>query len=419
MLHSPITDRLRPYQTFGVNLGLDRIQHLLHRLGDPHLTLPIIHVGGTNGKGSVCAYLAAVLTAAGDRVGRYTSPHLVDWPERFWCQGELITLEALDAILGRVIAAIDPDTEPPTVFELVTAAAWLYFAEQRVDVAVMEVGLGGRLDATNVCDRPLVSVITSLTREHWQRLGPTLADIAREKAGILKPGRPAVLGQFPPEAHRVIAARAEALACPTQWVKPAQWTTRTGWATWQGFEYPVALVGDVQLQNSALAVAAVQELRSQGWNIPAAALIQGMGSAQWPGRLQWDHWQGRDILLDGAHNTAAAEALRTYLDHLTPPQPTTWVMGMLATKDHRDIFTALLREGDRLHLVPVPDHLTAAPDNLQTLAREVCPTLAACYCHEDLFPALTAACQSSGSRVVFCGSLYLLGYFFRERSHRA
>jgi dihydrofolate synthase/folylpolyglutamate synthase len=419
MLHSPITDRLRPYQTFGVNLGLDRIQHLLHRLGDPHQQLPIIHVGGTNGKGSVCAYLSAVLTAAGYRVGRYTSPHLVDWPERFWCQGELIAIGDLDALLEQVIAAIDPDAETPTVFELVTAAAWLYFAEQRVDVAVMEVGLGGRLDATNVCDRPLVSVITSLTREHWQRLGPTLADIAREKAGILKPHRPAILGQFPPEAHQVIAARAEALACPTQWVEPAQWAARPGWATWQGIDYPVALVGDVQLQNSALAVAAVQALRSQGWTISDAALTQGMGSAQWPGRLQWDHWQGRDILLDGAHNTAAAEALRTYLDGLTPRQPTTWVMGILATKDHRDILTALLRPGDTLHLVPVPDHLTAAPANLQTLALDVCPDLAACHCHGDLFPALTAACDEDSSRVVFCGSLYLLGYFFRERSAKS
>ena len=195
---------LKPFEHFGVDLGLDRIQQLLANLGNPHHQVPVIHVGGTNGKGSVCAYLSAILTEAGYRVGRYTSPHLVDWCERICLNEQPITPEDLQPLLVQVQNAIQPAQPSPTQFEVITAATWLYFAQKQVDVAVVEVGLGGRLDATNVCDRPLVSIITSISWEHWQRLGPTLADIALEKAGILKQGCPAVVGQLPQEAKAVV-----------------------------------------------------------------------------------------------------------------------------------------------------------------------------------------------------------------------
>src|SRR6476646_9084330 len=194
---------LNRFGHFGVHLGLERIQRLLAELGNPHQQVPIIHVAGSNGKGSTCAYLSAVLTEAGYRVGRYTSPHLVDWCERICLNEQPIAPEVLAQVLQQVEAAIAPDQPSPTQFEVITAAMWLYFAQQQVDIAVVEVGLGGRLDATNVCDRPLVSVITSISREHWQRLGPTIADIAGEKAGILKPNCPAVVGPLPPEAQAV------------------------------------------------------------------------------------------------------------------------------------------------------------------------------------------------------------------------
>ena len=204
---SLINNFLSGYGRFGVNLGLARIQRLLARLGNPQNQVPIVHIAGTNGKGSVCAYLASVLSAAGYRVGRYTSPHLLDWNERI-CIGQTpITNEALWQHLTTVAAAIEADrteaeaeVETPTQFEVFTAAAWSYFAAQAVDIAVIEVGLGGRLDATNVCPDPLVTAVVSLSREHWQRLGPTLADIAREKAGILKPECPVVIGPLPKSA---------------------------------------------------------------------------------------------------------------------------------------------------------------------------------------------------------------------------
>ncbi len=434
---SQITACLERFGRFGVELGLKRIQRLLVALGEPQRRVPILHVAGSNGKGSVCAYLSSVLKAAGYRVGRYTSPHLVSWRERLCINDQPIAGADLCHALDRVIAAIDPDQPSPTQFEVLTAAAWLYFAEAQVDVAVIEVGLGGRLDATNVVDMPLVSVITSLSREHWQRLGPTLADIAGEKAGILKPGRPAVVGPLPPEAETVVKARLDTLACPVVWPSPAQpvGKTQARYVTPQDdITYPLPFLGEHQLTNSALAVAALLELRRQGWRIPDGAITEGMAAARWPGRLQWLSWTddtGRDhpLLLDGAHNPAAAEVLRRYVDQglaqadfsspylhssdspepISPP--VAWLMGMLTTKDHREVFEALLRPGDRLYLVPVPEHLSADPVDLAAIATSVCPALAHCQPYADLHQGLTALAGDAAPLKVFCGSLYLIGHF--------
>ncbi|MEP0753731.1 bifunctional folylpolyglutamate synthase/dihydrofolate synthase [Trichocoleus sp. Lan] len=417
---------LQPFQRFGVHLGLERIQKLLADLGNPHHKVPVIHVAGTNGKGSVCAYLSAVLTEAGYRVGRYTSPHLVDWNERICLNEQPISLETLEKLLLQVQAAIQPDEESPTQFEVITAAAWLYFAQAQVDVAVVEVGLGGRLDATNVCPNPLVTIITSLSREHWQNLGPTLADIAREKAGILKPGCPAVVGQLPEEARAVVRARIIELGCPVVWAEPAvelrtAKTPRTQReerrVEYQGIKYPLPLLGDIQLNNSALAIASLQILSSQGWEISEAAIASGMAKTQWIGRLQWTIWQNHRLLIDGAHNPAAAIALRQYVDTLDK-SPIHWVMGMLSTKDHADIFSALLRKGDRLYLVPVPDHSSADPEYLATLAQNICPELGDCRTYPDLTAGLEAAI-SPESLLVLCGSLYLLGHFLGQNRSAA
>lgn len=409
---------LKPFQRFGVHLGLERIQRLLANLGNPHHQVPIIHVAGTNGKGSVCAYLSAVLTEAGYRVGRYTSPHLVDWTERICLNEQPIATDTLQQLLLLVQKAIDPEAETPTQFEVITAAAWLYFAQSNVDVAVIEVGLGGRLDATNVCDCPLVSVITSISREHWQQLGPTLADIAREKAGILKPGCPAVVGPLPGSALAVVRSRINELGCPVVWVEPAlevrtaeaQRTQR--WVSYQGVEYPLPLLGEMQLTNSAIAIASLQVLQYQGWDISPSAIVDGMAKTKWAGRLQWVSWRNNRLLIDGAHNPAAAQVLRQYVDTLESDS-VQWVMGMLSTKEHDEIFRAVLRPNDRLYLVPVPDHSSAEPEELAKLADKICP-LASCQTYDDLFTALdTVAPQSL---TVLCGSLYLVGYFLKVAS---
>jgi dihydrofolate synthase / folylpolyglutamate synthase len=413
---------LQAYQRFGVNLGLERIERLLADLGNPQQRVPVIHVAGTNGKGSVCAYLSSILAAAGYRVGRYTSPHLVDWCERICLNDRPIAPETLQQTLDRVTAAISPDRPCPTQFEVLTAAAWLYFAEQAVDIAAIEVGLGGRLDATNAIDHPLVSIITSISWDHWERLGNSIAAIAREKAGILKSGCPAVIGELPPDAQAVVSKRLAELNCPAVWVKPAQRieTESGGHATstlplacYNGLEYPLPLAGEVQQMNSALAIEAVNFLRQQGWSIADAAVQTGMARAKWPGRLQWVKLDGdRPLLVDGAHNVASALALRQYVETLPNSTSIAWVMGMLSTKDCKGILQALLRSGDRLYLVPIPGHSSAELTELAALAAEICPQLNSCQLYDELSEGLQAAIAHE-TLAVLCGSLYLVGHFFQ------
>jgi dihydrofolate synthase / folylpolyglutamate synthase len=424
-LISDIDTLLAPFQQFGVNLGLSRIQTLLTALGSPHLSVPIIHVAGTNGKGSVCAYLSSMLSAAGYSVGCYTSPHLVSWNERICINNQPIPTDIAVSNLNQVIAAIDPTTPTPTQFEIVTAAMWLYFAQSQVDIGVIEVGLGGRLDATNVCAQPLATIITSIDLEHWQQLGDTIAKITGEKAGILKPNCPAIIGTLPTDAATVVAERIAALNCPTTWVKSAVATPKPTltaksslvpdslpWVEYSGLKYPLALLGEMQLTNSAIAIATIQILRQSGWQISDESIVTGMANTQWLGRIQWTNWQGQKLLIDGAHNPAAAIALRRYIDTLNTP--ISWVMGMLSTKSHREIFQALLRPGDRLYLVPVPDHSSAEPVQLSDLAQSVCGDLASTTVCSDLTTALTSAMNHRNShQPVLCGSLYLLGYFLK------
>ncbi len=439
-----IDSLLQPFQNLGIRLGLEHIQKLLANLGNPHHQVPVIHVAGTNGKGSVCAYLSSVLTEAGYRTGLYISPHLVDWTERICINQQPISTEEFCQLLLKVQDVISPDEELPTQFEVITAAAWLYFAQQKVDIAVVEVGLGGRLDATNVCEKPLVTVITSISREHWQILGPTVADIAKEKAGILKSGCPAVIGSLPADAEEVVRSRIQELQCPVFIPQPARQIDKD-WAEYQSIlnsntiKYYLPLHGQIQLTNSALALAALEILQKQGWQISEEAIIKGMAKTKWPGRMQWTTWRNYKLLIDGAHNTAGAKALRDYVDsllgardweleaikHVSTPPPNTeskiqnpkskigvaWVMGMMANKDHADILKSLLRPGDKLFIVPVADHSTADPSYLAKLAYEICPGLSFCGAFPNLLSGLEAAFSSTDNLVVLCGSLYLIGHF--------
>jgi dihydrofolate synthase/folylpolyglutamate synthase len=413
-----IDSLLQPFHRFGVHLGLERIYNLLDKLGNPHTSIPIIHVAGSNGKGSVCAYLGSILSKAGYRVGRYTSPHLIDWTERICVDNQPISADKLIAILQDIIQVIDPSVESPTQFEVITAAAWCYFAQAQVDIAVIEVGLGGRLDATNVCSQPLVSVLTSISREHWQNLGPTLTDITREKAGIFKSNCPAVVGILPPEAEAVVVAKSRELNCPITWVKAAQ-KVGENQAHYAGITYKLPLLGEVQLINSALAIATCQILQNQGWKIDTEVMKSGIENTQWLGRIQWVKWQNQVILIDGAHNTASSQVLRQYVDTLN--KPIIWVMGILETKDHREIFQALLRPQEQLYLVPVPDHKTATPEDLANLAQQICPQLELIKTFPDLSTALEAANKNNSAQerlIVLCGSLYLVGHFLAEFIHQ-
>lgn len=446
-VYTPLDDLdniLDSFAHFGVKLGLESTRILLTHLDNPHHNVPVIHVAGTNGKGSVCSYLSTILHKAGYRVGRYTSPHLVNWTERICLNNDPIPAPSLLDVVRRIKAIVTRHHLEATQFEVITAAAWTYFAAQQVDIAIMEVGLGGRLDSTNVCDRPLASVITSIGMDHWQQLGNTLADIAREKAGILKSECPAIIGPVSPAAQTVIEQRIHALHCSSTWVSPSKDLGNNRFEYFSsikqppipssphdkgitGLKYSLSLHGDYQRTNSAIAIATIAALQQQGWTIAPAHIQQGLADTQWPGRLQWLTWHGTKLLVDGAHNAAAAEALRQYTDTL--PQPIHWIIGMLESKDHQGVFNALLNQGDHVSLVPVPDSKTAQPMDLATIARACSPHLATCCAYDDVVSILnqhvsTISAQDnvtmtdSGhfakmekpSTLVLCGSLYLIGH---------
>lgn len=406
---------LASFDKFGIHLGLERIQQLLKDLGSPHQQFPVVHIAGTNGKGSVCAFLLSILQTAGYRVGRYTSPHLLDWRERITINGEWISNKDLLTALQEVEAAIVPEFSP-TQFEVITAAMLWYFAKQEVDIAILETGLGGRLDATNVCDRPLVCAITSIGLDHCQQLGNTLGAIASEKAGIIKPKCPVVIAENAPEAIAALQAKATECDAPITWVNAA---TRTAiGAIWQGFEYPLPLLGNHQLINSAIAIATIQSLRTQGWQISDDAIRIGMANTQWAGRLQWIEFnldgKSREILIDGAHNVAAAEYLRQFVDASFPNQRKLWVIGILNTKDQAGILKALLHPDDLLFPVPVPNPATTSPQDLAKLVTAILKTPPQPYSSLELGLKAAFADRRSPDIVILCGSLYLVGQFLSQ-----
>jgi dihydrofolate synthase / folylpolyglutamate synthase len=390
---------------FGIELGLEPIRELLALMGNPHQSLRVVHVAGTNGKGSTCAYIAQILHCSGYATGRYTSPHLIDWPERIWVRGQSITPEALNQALQKVATILEQHPQLQiTQFEAFTAAAFGYFAQEKLDYVVVEVGLGGRLDATNVFEHPEVTVITSIGLDHQDRLGDTLAAIAREKAGIIKPGVPTVVGSLPSEAMHVVEQRAQELNAPLYRVSPAQ-MGQNAWFV-GNFAYTTRLLGNVQGENSALALQVGRLL-----GLPETSIQAGLAQAEWPGRYQEVTYQGHKLLVDGAHNAEAALALRSYLGE----QPVHWIMGVLNTKNYSAMLQLLLRPGDRFSAVPVPSAATVSPQALAQEAGCICPDLEQCEAYSTLENALAVLTkeQPENKQTILCGSLYLVGYFLK------
>jgi dihydrofolate synthase/folylpolyglutamate synthase len=315
---------------------LDRMRELLRRLGNPQQTMPTIHIAGTKGKGSTAAMTAAMLSAAGYRTGLFTSPHIERVEERIVVDGLPCPADALAAVLARIRPAVEaldieaaeknPPEHGPTYFEILTAAAWCYFEQCKADIAVMEVGLGGRLDSTNVCS-PLVTLITSISFDHTKQLGETLAAIAAEKAGILKPGVPVISGVTPDEPREVVHEVAAANGCrlfelgrdfdfayrPPRHLErepsPAQVDFRQTDSKNHGYtDIGLNLPGRHQAANAALAIATIEELRRQGWNISESAVRRGLAEVAWPARVEVVA-RHPAVVLDAAHNVASIAAL--------------------------------------------------------------------------------------------------------------
>ena len=279
-------------QWAGHKPGLERTRTLLAALGDPHKALKFVHVAGTNGKGSTAAMLASCLQAAGYRVGLFTSPFINRFNERIQVDGEQVPDQELVRLVERVRPAADAMADVPTEFEIITALGMLYFAERRCDIVVLEVGLGGTLDSTNVIDPPECAVITALGMDHVKELGPTLADIASAKAGIIKPGSPVVSYGGVPEADAVIARAAAEQGAPLTVVDFGKLKMEDGSLDAVTFDFDglngvrLPLIGSYQPRNAAVAITALRVLRGRGWNIPEQAIRTGLETVRWPGRFE-------------------------------------------------------------------------------------------------------------------------------------
>jgi dihydrofolate synthase/folylpolyglutamate synthase len=336
---------------FEVKPGLERIDRLLSFLGRPERSFPAIHVTGTNGKGSVVAMLAAILQCAGYRVGRYTSPDLVDFRDRICVDEEWIGEAAFADIVERLASEFFAGADLPSQFEALTAVAFEHFRARFVDLAVVEVGLGGRFDATNVV-APILTVLTNVSLDHTALLGGTVAEIAWEKAGIAKPGVPMAVGRLHPDAGAVVAAECSAVGAPLRHAavrveRQASACPATSASSYvvEGDTLPrlveLPLLGVYQLDNLRLALSCVLLLRARGWCIPLDAVAAGLASVRWPGR--WEVIRANPtVLLDGAHNVAAASVVARAIVEWEPSRERrTLLLGILRDKDVPGIVAAL------------------------------------------------------------------------------
>lgn len=395
-------------QQFGIKLGLQNVRELLGRLGNPQAGLPCVHVAGTNGKGSVSVLLAEILRHAGYRVGLYTSPHLHCFSERIRIDGEPLPLDRLPALVEALRAA--GGNLPATFFEATTALALMAFRAAGVDVVVLEAGMGGRLDATNVVD-PVLCLITPVSLDHQEHLGTTLAAIAAEKAGIIKAGVPVVSGVQAAESAAVLSAAAAACRAPLwQAGRDYAWGGDHAalWFRAPGVELQglsCALAGSHQLDNYAQALAGAACLRQSGWPLADAALRQAGTTARWPGRLEW--WgEPPLVLLDGAHNAAGATALARYLAEQVR-RPVRLVAGLSGQRHPDEVLAPLVQQVRTLYAAPVPAGAGVAPSLLAdwALARGL-PARSCATVAEALAAALSE--RDGDDVVVVAGSLYLV-----------
>lgn len=411
----PALSWLWDLERFGTKLGLENIAQLLEGLGHPEERFPAVHVAGSNGKGSVCAMLASILQAAGLRVGLYTSPHLSRLNERIQINGEPIADDLLERRAAEVQACalrvISPDHQI-TFFEATTALALSHFAQEGVDLAVVEVGMGGRLDATNLV-HPLLAVITRVALEHTQYLGTTLEAIAQEKAGIIKPRVPLVCGARAPEARAVIRATAERAAAPQWWMDEG--FSASGTADWQGIRFSAQaptwaveglrcpLHGRYQLENAAMVFAAIAWLRALGWKISETAVRNGFAATRWPGRLEVVR-EKSPLIIDGSHNPDGAAATAAALRDLGVSGLTA-VFACLGDKEVRGILEPFRDLATDVLITQVRDRRALPAERLAEVGREIWPTCRVVPVAEEAFELAAR----SGTPVLITGSLYLAG----------
>jgi dihydrofolate synthase/folylpolyglutamate synthase len=398
-------------QKFGIKFGLSKTSNILKAIGDPHKGQKYIHIGGTNGKGSVAAFVSSILQEAGLTVGLYSSPHLVRFTERFKINEKEIPQDRAAALTRQVRDVFAPD-EPPTFFEATTAMALVYFAEEKTDIAVIEVGMGGRLDATNVIS-PIVSVITNISMEHQFFLGSTLLDIAREKGGIIKAGVDVITGATQPSVISLFRSLSSEKRAPLwQLGKDTRYRTTAAGLHYYGTKrrfngLDIGLNGRFQSRNAALAIAAVERLEEKGFKISSRDIRQGLKKTVWPGRMQVVA-KDPTIILDGAHNPAAIRALAKSIKTGFRYKRLILVIGVMADKDIGQIVRGI---------VPVSDYVIyTRPVYPRAASPEILMAKAASFAKRgEINPLLIAAIERAreiadpGDLIVVCGSLFTVG----------
>lgn len=413
---------LEELSRFGIQLGLRRMERLAQLLGNPERRYRIVHVTGTNGKGSVSAMMAAALSRCGIATGLYTSPHLVSYTERMGINGRAISEADFARTLTRVRQAVETMTaageESPTQFEVLTAQAFLWFAEEKTEYAVVEVGLGGLLDSTNIIF-PDLTIITNVTLEHADRCGGTLEGVARHKAGIIKEGVPVVtaargmplniIRQTAAQKHAPLYVAGEDFTSRFAGVAEGKQRISFAWGK-AGYDstasYEVSLLGDHQRENAAVAIQAFRVLQAQDGRFTEAALREALRETVWPGRFEAMDIGRVRIRIDGAHNPAGIAALRTALDDYFPEDRRVFLLGILRDKDIDTMLRTLLRLEDRVMLTRPDSERAADPRELATKATAQEVRVKA-NPEKALAEALTMV--SEDSLLVVTGSLYLVG----------
>ena len=387
--HASNLDWLDGLQNSGIRPGLRRMRALLRALRNPEAGVPAIIVAGTNGKGSTSATLASILRHSGYRTALYTSPHLVDLRERWSIDGQPIDAEALDRAIRQLQVVAKTTSILPTYFEALTLLAFIAFAEARCDVSVLEVGMGGRLDATNVV-RPLAALITPIGLDHTEYLGNTIRQIAREKAGVIHRGAIVLTSNEDPAIVEVLRRRAAQFAAPFHLVDES---------------HPTPLRGPFQSRNAALAVRAAEELRGRFPAITTDSIERGVAATRWRGRLERFKREGHEIWVDGCHNAHAAEAIAPFID-ASLPRPRLLVFGIMGDKDFARVVEILFPRFDSIITTEPYPPRSVPSDQLASLARERgIPVVSV----QDPASAMRLAMKSAIETIFIGGSLYLAG----------
>lgn len=392
--------------------GLERVSLLCKKLGDPQKDIKCIHVAGTNGKGSTCAMLASVLQAAGYRVGLYTSPHMVRFNERMRVNGENISDEALARITEEVKPYADAMEDRPTEFELVTAIAFLYFKRMNCDLVILETGLGGRLDATNVIEEPIASVITGIDLDHTAILGDTYEKIAFEKAGIIKPNCPVVLGNCNEESKAVLLERTRACGSCARIADVGAISNVTYSLEGSTFSYKerknifLSLAGVYQPKNCATVIECIETLRECGFTVSDEALFRGLSEVKWVGRFEV---LSKDplVIYDGGHNPQGVAAFVESLSQIISDEKVCLICGMLRDKDYAHMVSALGRVTERVFTLTIDNPRALPADELATILGKNGIEATACPSPEEAVKAAFAYADEKQIPIVMNGSLYM------------